>query len=127
MPHGAAAPAANWYPDPQNPAMLRWFDGAAWTEHTAPAVAAPTVVQHDAGMRMLLPVGRSGWAIASGYLGLFSLILIGAPFALFTGLMAVRELKRNPELHGWGRTIFGLITGTIGSVIIAAMVLTSIG
>src|SRR4051812_21407307 len=29
----------------------------------------------DAGMRMLLPVGRSGWAIAAGYLGLFSFVV----------------------------------------------------
>ncbi|MGY8642132.1 MAG: hypothetical protein ACKVJU_13690 [Verrucomicrobiales bacterium] len=30
------------------------------------------------GMRMLLPVGRSGWAIAAGYCGLFAFIGIGA-------------------------------------------------
>src|SRR3954464_7889163 len=29
-------------------------------------------IGQDAGIRMLIPVGRSGWAIASGYLGLFS-------------------------------------------------------
>ena len=29
---------------------------------------------HSAGMRMLMPVGRSGWAIAAGYAGLFGLI-----------------------------------------------------
>jgi hypothetical protein len=27
-------PAPNWYPDPQNPAMLRWWDGRAWTPRT---------------------------------------------------------------------------------------------
>jgi len=29
-------PAAAWYPDPSNPAILRWWDGLRWTEHTAP-------------------------------------------------------------------------------------------
>lgn len=29
-------PPANWYPDPQGIARLRYWDGGAWTEHTAP-------------------------------------------------------------------------------------------
>jgi hypothetical protein len=31
------APQPNWYPDPQHPAMLRWWDGQMWTNHTRPA------------------------------------------------------------------------------------------
>lgn len=27
---------ANWYPDPNNDTLLRYFDGQTWTEHTAP-------------------------------------------------------------------------------------------
>ena len=38
-------------------------------------------VGDDPAMRMLLPVGRSGWAIAAGYLGLFSFIIFPAPLA----------------------------------------------
>lgn len=29
-------PAANWYPDPQDPNQLRYWDGSQWTEHRAP-------------------------------------------------------------------------------------------
>jgi uncharacterized RDD family membrane protein YckC len=29
------APPANWYPDPQGQARLRYWDGNGWTEHTA--------------------------------------------------------------------------------------------
>ncbi len=29
-------PPAAWYPDPSGQPILRWWDGAAWTEHTAP-------------------------------------------------------------------------------------------
>ncbi|MGC4243506.1 MAG: DUF2510 domain-containing protein [Herbaspirillum sp.] len=25
-----------WFPDPQNPATLRWWDGRVWTEHRQP-------------------------------------------------------------------------------------------
>jgi hypothetical protein len=33
------APAA-WYVDPLNEAQLRYYDGASWTEHVAPASPA---------------------------------------------------------------------------------------
>jgi hypothetical protein len=28
--------APGWFPDPSNPAFLRWWDGNAWTNHTTP-------------------------------------------------------------------------------------------
>ena len=39
-------PSAGWYPDPQNAAQVRWWDGSAWTEHfsqipTPQPMAAP--------------------------------------------------------------------------------------
>ena len=34
-------PEAGWYPDPQDAAQLRFWDGIAWTEHTAPADLPP--------------------------------------------------------------------------------------
>ena len=27
---------AGWYPDPQDPASIRWWDGAQWTSHVQP-------------------------------------------------------------------------------------------
>ncbi len=76
----------------------------------------PPDLGDDAGMRVLLPVGRSGWAIASGYLGLISVLLIPAPFALLTGILAIREMSRNPKKHGMGRAIFGIVMGSIFSL-----------
>jgi hypothetical protein len=35
MPEAPRPPAA-WYPDPGGQPVLRWWDGATWTEHTAP-------------------------------------------------------------------------------------------
>ena len=32
---------ADWHPDPNDPTQLRYWDGAAWTEHTTPAAAPP--------------------------------------------------------------------------------------
>ncbi|QKJ20701.1 DUF2510 domain-containing protein [Microbacterium hominis] len=31
-------PPAGWYPDPHAPSAQRYWDGAQWTEHVAPAV-----------------------------------------------------------------------------------------
>jgi hypothetical protein len=70
---------------------------------------------HSAGMRMLMPVGRSGWAIAAGYAGLFGLVIFPAPLALVLGLVAMFDLKRNPKKHGWGRAIFGTVVGLLGT------------
>jgi len=33
---------AGWYADPTDPARTRWWDGAQWTEHTAPLPSAST-------------------------------------------------------------------------------------
>ena len=35
------APAPGWYPDPSNPAMLRWWEGSAWSEQRQPNPAPP--------------------------------------------------------------------------------------
>ena len=86
----------------------------------APQGPRPPSIGDDAGMRMLLPVGRSGWAIAAGYTGLFALFpfcsVLFAPLAIIFALIAMRDIKRNHSRHGMGRAIFGLIAGFIGIV-----------
>ena len=87
--------------------------------------AAPPVMRQDmgqdAGMRMLLPVGRSGWAIAAGYLGLFSVLVIFAPVALVISIIAIMDIRKHPEKHGMGRAIFGLVMGILGTVLMGFM------
>lgn len=81
----------------------------------------------DTAIRFLIPVGRSVWAIAAGYLGIFSIILIPAPISLVVSLIAIRDLRRSkftakPKL-GMGRAVFGLVMGIIGTLILALIVL----
>ena len=83
-----------------------------------PVVAADDIGQ-NAGVRMLLPVGRSGWAIAAGYLGLFCLLIFPAPIALGISIVAIIDIRKHPQRHGMGRAIFGLVMGTLGTAVIA--------
>jgi len=76
----------------------------------------------NAGIRALLPVGRSGLAIAAGYVGLASLVVWPAALvAILLGILAIRDIKRNEGKHGMGRAIFALIAG--GIVIVGLLVL----
>jgi Domain of unknown function (DUF4190) len=81
----------------------------------------------DPGIRMLLPVGRSGWAIAAGYLGLISVLIIPAPFALITGILAIREMNRNPKKHGMGRAVFGIVMGVLGTTGLVFFLISVVG
>jgi hypothetical protein len=63
----------------------------------------------DSAMSWLIPIGRSGWAIAAGYLALFSILpLISLPFspgAMITGVLAVRSIQQDSKLTGLGASL----------------------
>ena len=66
--------------------------------------------------RMILPTGRSSWAIMAGYLGLLSFIPGVGILAIVAGVLAVKDIKRNPEKHGMGRAITGIVLGVLLSI-----------
>ena len=61
----------------------------------------------------IVPVNTSGWAIAAGYLGLFSVLALPAPFALICGIIALRKLKGAPGVRGHVRAWLGIILGAV--------------
>lgn len=88
----------------------------------------PSTAGDDAVLRLILPIGRSLWAIAAGYLGLVSLIVIPAPFALITGVIAVIDIKRHPEKTGMGRAIFGIVMGgMVCMLVLLALIAQALG
>ncbi len=89
--------------------------------YAQPYAAPPQ--QFDTTTRMLIPVGRSGWAIAAGYMGLFAVLVIFAPISLVLGIVALIHLKRRPDLHGKGRAIFGIVMGGLFSILFVFMVI----
>ncbi|MGA2500130.1 MAG: DUF4190 domain-containing protein [Tepidisphaeraceae bacterium] len=84
----------------------------------------PRDIGQDAAMRLLLPVGRSGWAIAAGYAGLFAIVVLPAPLAVILSIIAMVDMKRHPEKHGMGRAIFGLTTGLLGTAGLIMLIVT---
>jgi len=89
--------------------------------YASPAPYGQPSLGESAGVRWLLPVGRSGWAIAAGYLGLLSFILFPAPLALICGILAIRDIRKHPDRHGMGRAVFGLIMGILGTIALGIM------
>ena len=76
----------------------------------------PRSALDEPGMQYVLPVNTSGLAIAAGYVGLISVLCFPAPIALVLGILALRHLKKNPRLHGHGRTIFAIVIGALFTI-----------
>jgi hypothetical protein len=86
-----------------------------------PGFVPPSPIEslgENAGIRLLLPVGRSFWAIAAGYAGLFAVLAVPAPIALILGIIAIYDIKRHPKRHGMGRAIFGLVMGILFTIVL---------
>jgi hypothetical protein len=81
-------------------------------------VYKPSADKDDPALKYLVPIGRSGWAIAAGYLGLISVLVVPAPFALACGLMAVRNIRRDDKLIGMGRAVFGIVMGGLVTLVV---------
>lgn len=74
--------------------------------------------KNQKAMEILLPVNRSAWAIACGYLAFFSIIplinVVFLPATVLTGILGLYDLAKNPTKKGRGRIIFGFAMSTIG-------------
>ncbi|WP_040785989.1 DUF2510 domain-containing protein [Nocardia pneumoniae] len=55
----SSAPA-NWYPDPQNPGFLRYWNGVDWTGDPVPAPAADVAAQPPRGVAPVAKVPMFG-------------------------------------------------------------------
>jgi hypothetical protein len=79
-------------------------------------VAPPTrPPAYDAAKELvgLVPVNTDGWCIAAGYLGLFAVLGIFAPFALITGILGLRSLNKRPGRRGHVRAWLGVVMGAM--------------
>ena len=95
-----------------------WRPGAAEGDLTRAGdfLAELAVAPSDDHLVHLLPVRRSGWAIAAGYLGLFSIIPLVSYVGLAVSIYATMHLKRHPDKLGWGRVTTGLALSGLFSI-----------
>ncbi len=79
-----------------------------------PTLLPPSVAPSE----WVVPSKLSYWCVGAGYLGLVSVLLLPAPAALFAGVMGLRETRRNPDRKGKGRAWFGIVMGTLFSIVL---------
>ncbi|WP_285113728.1 DUF1524 domain-containing protein [Leifsonia sp. fls2-241-R2A-40a] len=116
-------PPAGWYPNPDDAGELRWWDGTAWTDHTAEpgtvAPAAAAVRPARAARRIPLSTWLGGGLtllllalVAPAGFGAV-LVLLGV-VALFTGLYTVITRRRGWALLPKSRPIgLGVLGGAV--------------
>ena len=74
-------------------------------------------------LELIVPVNVSGLALIAGYVGLASVLCAPGPIALLLGILALRDLEKNPHKTGKGRAWFAIVAGAIGSVMLVVGVI----
>lgn len=82
-----------------------------------PPAASAQPAAPNAALALVVPLGRSGWAILAGYLGLLSLLVLPAPFAILCGVLAIKDINKNPHKLGLVRAWFGIIAGSLALLV----------
>ena len=83
-------PPAGWYPDAQDSALLRWWDGSQWSTHTKPVPREPSAVV----------TGDQRPALGRGW---FTLSLLVENALRFSVMISVAYVA----LDVWGHRMFG--------------------
>ncbi|NQX13918.1 DUF2510 domain-containing protein [Microbacteriaceae bacterium VKM Ac-2855] len=74
-------PAPGWYPDPHQPNTQRYWNGAAWTEQTAPGVG-PVYQAAPYAPYVMVAAPSNGFATASLVFGIIGFLLTPIPFGI---------------------------------------------
>jgi hypothetical protein len=105
-PGSVSTPPAGWYTDPNNAFLYRWWNGAAWTEHTAPAVQPPGVAAAQQDLS-----GKANTSMVLGLVGIVAWILpiIGLPVTITGLVFGIRSRHSSAR----GKAIAGIVLCSI--------------
>jgi hypothetical protein len=105
-----------WYPDPNDAATQRYWDGNDWTENRAPAQATAQAK-------------TNGLSIAALVLGILWLYWIGSVLALVFGYMGKKQIDESGGMQtGRGMAVAGIVLGWIGvGTLVLFLVLLAVG
>jgi len=88
-----------------------FWSGAVWS-----------IFRHRCPHCGLGPPSPDPIAVASGYLGLLSVLIVPAPIALATSLICLRRARANPDFVGRSRAWFGIVMGIPGTILIVLLI-----
>ena len=105
------SPPAGYYPDPQNPAVERWWDGTAWAASPEmPAVYVAPRVEEPVG-----PPRNNQFAMASMVTSISLVFFIGSILGVIFGHLAMQQIAESEGREvGRGNAMIGLIVGYAG-------------
>ena len=106
-------PAAGWFPDPQDPTRLRWWDGRAWgaatrvlpdrSEPVVPVVVAPVGPSFSVQTTAVHPRSWSSGGAAQRF----------SVFAFAAVLLAVASMVVNPWAACSGAAVLAAVVGIL--------------
>ena len=104
-------PAANWYPDPADASLLRYWDGHAWTEHRAPLPVSHDFHKRGVKFKPSKPLVESTYRLLMADKAMVGLLFAGAIVSA-----AVAMAIEIPAIH-WGLTPSWSTGGPMGLLV----------
>jgi hypothetical protein len=116
------APAAGWYPDPQDPRQQRWFDGTQWTQHLQPSPGAgPVYPVSTMGMAQPHPTTSNLAIAALGFA--FALPFVGFVLGIVSLVSIKKSATSAQPKSGNGFAIAALVVSVVWGLLLTSVLM----